>query len=796
LTGQRDYRGREVVAAYGVLAPWRIGMVHKIDAEEFYAPLRRQLWFALLGLAGLIGAGAWLLYSRTKPLARRLRDTSARLAAALDNIPAGVLTYHYSGRIVTANSGAERMLGYPPGALCGRLLADCLGEEMAAAACRIDGPRVHQGHADRRDGNRFYLRAQAGQFHVDGVAKGILVLQDVSEQVAFEAGLRRSEGSLAHAQKMARLGSWERDFDSGTDYWSPTTFALFGLPPGPVPDPEVLNAMVDARDRDAVIAAERACLERGLPYDLSFRIYLPDGALRVLHARAEIEYGPDGEPARQRGTVQDISDRWLGERRLRASEEEFRALAANSPDVIVRFDRGARCVYVSPAVEHAQGLKWLVQAGQVPQSPSTQPDLGPQWRAAIDDVFAHGANVTFESVFHAQTGPTYYQVRMVPESDAAGHTAAVLAVARDITAIRTGQTELEASQQRLQSIAANTPGIVFQFEIDAAAALRYTYVSDGALDLLGVAPEDALADSAALLGRLHPDDRVRFRAELERAGAALEGIDCEGRASGADGGQVWINCRATPRRLPGGTVVWAGVMLNITARKHNEQELAESRRLLRELATHREAVREQERRKLAREVHDELGQSLTALRMDVALLRLQFGAAQPGMLGRLDDMTACVDRTIGLVRDITSSLRPAALDLGLVPALEWLLADLRRRAPFELHMHAPAADLLLDDGSATALFRIAQESLTNVLKHAAAHHVTLDLSVQQGMVVMEISDDGAGFDSAVARRRGAFGLLGMRERVLALAGTMTVDSAPGHGTRLRVSLPILQQEHH
>jgi signal transduction histidine kinase len=151
-------------------------------------------------------------------------------------------------------------------------------------------------------------------------------------------------------------------------------------------------------------------------------------------------------------------------------------------------------------------------------------------------------------------------------------------------------------------------------------------------------------------------------------------------------------------------------------------------------------------------------------------------------------MKEAVDRTIGIVRNVTSALRPAALDVGLAAALEWQADEFTRRSGIECLLHADE-DVELDDGQATALFRIVQESLTNVLKHAHATHVEVTLDAPGDAIRLEVSDNGRGFDAAGQPQRGKFGLMGMRERVLVLGGRVDINSAPGTGTSIQVSLP-------
>lgn len=228
---------------------------------------------------------------------------------------------------------------------------------------------------------------------------------------------------------------------------------------------------------------------------------------------------------------------------------------------------------------------------------------------------------------------------------------------------------------------------------------------------------------------------------------------------------------------------------DMTDQKCAEQELARSHAQLRDLGAYRDVGAEDERKNIARELHDELGQTLTALRMMVRLLPVRLGVQLPALSEHVQGMTELVDRTIGVVRGVVASLRPTALDLGIGSALGWLVEEFRKhddavcRLVVRLHDSAPC------ERQALALFRIAQESLTNISRHAAATEVQVLLRVRSGAWELQISDNGRGFDPAVSRT-GSFGLLGMRERVLTFGGRVQLLSSPGQGTRVVVTIPV------
>lgn len=227
-----------------------------------------------------------------------------------------------------------------------------------------------------------------------------------------------------------------------------------------------------------------------------------------------------------------------------------------------------------------------------------------------------------------------------------------------------------------------------------------------------------------------------------------------------------------------------------TARRQAEQALQASRRQLRELLAFLQQVREEERTAIARELHDELGQVLSGLRMDVDWLQRR----QPGQHGpeaaKLAAMVSLVDDALRTVRRISTDLRPAVLDdLGLEAAIEWLVEGFRSRTGIPCSLELDLAQAPLAESVTTAAFRLVQESLTNIIRHAQAERVEIALAVQEQTLRLLVRDDGVGFDPGTRGPR-SFGLLGMRERVLALSGRFGIDSKPGQGTTVSASIPL------
>ncbi len=247
----------------------------------------------------------------------------------------------------------------------------------------------------------------------------------------------------------------------------------------------------------------------------------------------------------------------------------------------------------------------------------------------------------------------------------------------------------------------------------------------------------------------------------------------------------------------GARTIIEGTAVDITERKLAEDALRQSAQRyrvlaedLRRLSQHLQTVRDEERARIARELHDELGQALTALNLDLHWLRERLGAAPQGAHVRLASMSTLVNTTIQAVRRICGDLQPALLEeLGLTAAIEWHARDFQARTGIRCTWALPRARLSLPANVATAVFRVCQESLTNVTRHARATRVRVALSSRAGTLTLRVHDNGVGITDASVAGASSHGLIGMRERAVRWGGQLDIRSRPGQGTTVTLRIP-------
>lgn len=231
--------------------------------------------------------------------------------------------------------------------------------------------------------------------------------------------------------------------------------------------------------------------------------------------------------------------------------------------------------------------------------------------------------------------------------------------------------------------------------------------------------------------------------------------------------------------------------IDVTEKLRSEEALKKSYEDIRELASHLENIREEERMHIAREIHDELGQQLTVMKMDISWLNKKLSNGEETINQKMKDLLQLVERTVKTVRKISSELRPSMLDdLGLVAALEWQSQEFEKRTGIKIDFISFIQDIEIDRKTATGFFRIYQESLTNVARHAEATIVESTLKLEKNNLILGISDNGRGFvDSSIANKK-TLGILGMRERAEMMGGEFSMNTTPGRGTSINVKVPV------
>jgi two-component system, NarL family, sensor histidine kinase UhpB len=529
-------------------------------------------------------------------------------------------------------------------------------------------------------------------------------------------------------------------------------------------------------DVERAVAAHRAALGgEATTYEVAFRGHR-------FSARVEPLREPNGHISGVIGIAFDVTDRHRAEDALRESEARLRTIIESEPECVKLLDNQGRLLDMNPA-----GLA-MIEADNI-EAIRGRPVIeivAPEHRAAFANlhrrVFAGEAGTLEFEAIGLKGKRSWLSTNVVPLRDGAGKIQAALGITRDISRRRIAERALVESEERFcKAFYAN------------ALPLLITRLSDGmVLDaneaftkLVNRSREDILGQTTVALGVIDADLRASIIERLRTEGVVND-IELELHPKGS---APRAGLLSLVRIELGGQQCTLGTYRDVTEAKRAEEQLRASRAALRSLATRQQDIREDERTRIAREIHDSLGQALTALKLQ--LVAAQDAAREaPALSARLAETAAMVDDLVKGVRRIATELRPPILDqLGLPAAVEWLAQDFSRRTGLRCKTTFSPTDGAINNELATSLFRIVQEALTNVLRHAGATRVDIELGVKSDCVMLEINDDGSGITEA-GMGPGSLGILGMRERAAALGGVLEVAPRGNGGTRVAAWFPF------
>lgn len=364
--------------------------------------------------------------------------------------------------------------------------------------------------------------------------------------------------------------------------------------------------------------------------------------------------------------------------------------------------------------------------------------------------------------------------------------------------LEAGTAELNRAETKYRTLVEQIPMVTYITPADKRAGTWY--ISPQVETILGFSPQEWTADPELWTKQLHPEDRSRVLREM--AGnpetACAIGFRSEYRMLSKNHRTIWFRDEAVVMKAGDEKVrLLQGILIDITEQKRVEEQLKISGEQMRELAAHIEAIREEERTRIAREIHDELGQSLTGLKMDLSWVdkRIAEGRGRDSverLRSKIVAMKGLIDGTIQSVRKISTELRPGILDdLGLIAAIEWQASDFQSRTGIQCVVCSNVNDdLPVNKKHSSAVFRIFQEILTNVARHAHATRVDVNLNEVGHQLVLQVLDNGRGVTEKESVSLKSLGILGMRERALLSGGEFAIEGNPSLGTAVTVRIPL------
>jgi PAS domain S-box-containing protein len=483
--------------------------------------------------------------------------------------------------------------------------------------------------------------------------------------------------------------------------------------------------------------------------------------------------------------VKDITERKKAQDELKESEEKYRQLFVAETDAIIVFDAETEhFVDINNAALTMYGYNREDFLKMQRKDISLDPTV---FKKLLKKVLT-GKSIEIPLLYHKKKDGTIFPVEICASSFTASGGRMVFEVVKDITERKKAQDKLKESEEKFRAIADYT----HDWESWIGQDGRLIWVNSAVERVTGYLPAECLKMKDYPMPLIVSEDRENMAKAFQSALQEKPGSDIEFRVKRKDGSTIWVSTVSQSIYNDAGN--WIGYRTStrdITGRKNAEEELKLSHANLRALSTYITQIEEAERLRLSRELHDQVGQKLTALNMNLEFLINQVPQeAKENITSRLDDSKGLVKEVMKLVRNIMTDLRPRILDdYGLKPALHWYCDHFSKRADIPVVIKGQELEPRLSLEVETNIFRIVQESLTNVAKHSHATKVTITLKEQDGKITITIADNGIGFDPLVGHKpleTKGLGLISMKERAESINGKLSVKSSPGKGTRITI----------
>jgi PAS domain S-box-containing protein len=724
-----------------------------------------------------------------KRIERALQESEQRYRHFFEAAPIGIYRTTPDGRILMANPALLRMLGYSSFEECA---AHNLEVQAESTYPRFKFKEILQCEGEikglesewtKKDGTVIFVRESAKAVRGDDGAVVYYegTVEDITDRKSTERALRESEERFRQLAENTQDVVWMVNAQfSDMMYVNPAYETVWGQSCESLyRDLRSFIRPVHPEDRRLVLRMFEDQAQ-GRYQQEEFRIIRGDGSVRWIRDRSFPIRNERGDVYRVAGIAEDITARKHAEASLRESELRYRGLADSAfQGVVVHQDKVIKEVNQAYADMYGYSIEELLGRDVLDLTP-------PEQRAFVASKISAGVEAPYEALGRRNDGSTF-QIEVSAKNCLYDGKPARLAAVRDVTERRNAEEAVRESEERYRSLFERSFSGVYRATLDG----RVMDCNQSFARILGYSSREEAVNSPAPKLFFTRADLRKFVGRLKEE-RSLSNIELRLRQK--QGGLVWVLANANLLRGGGEPLLIEGILMDITERKLAEEQLKASRERLQALSTHLRSVREEERIKIAREVHDELGGALTSLKLDLSWLADHLPQQQKPLMEKIQFMSKAVDKTVQAVRRISAELRPSVLDdFGLSAAIECEIESFQNRTGIKCNFTSKPEDILLDANLSTDVFRIFQEALTNIARHANASRVTVELRKGPGYLKLRVKDTGKGIKEREIWDPRSIGLTGMRERVALWGGSVEISSAAlNKGTEVSVKIPLGQ----
>jgi PAS domain S-box-containing protein len=723
-----------------------------------------------------------------------LREPEEKFGVLLENSLDIIQIVDSEGIIRYTSPSIERILGYNPDELIGRASIEGVHPddlEMVAkgfeeAIQRPGTPVVTVCRWKHKDGTWRVLEGTGVNHLDDPVIEGfILNIHDITEHKQAEEELHFI-GSIAGQVSDSIIVT---DTNYKIAYINEAAEELFGYSREELAgkSPDILNAETAAEQIQEDIYRTVSSGGTWFGTMLNRR---KDGSTFVNECKVSPLLDKEGRIVSYIGIQRDVTEQRRTQRTLEESQLRFTQIVENIQDVlwVGGPGRDGGIQYLSPAFEQVWGIRpeKIYEDTQIVWD-SIHSEDREEFAHIFDKHISEGSPYEAEYRIARPDGSIrWIATRGFPVKDETGNVCQEVGIAHDITDRKQAEQQLRESEEKFKHLAEQSPNMIFINKKD-----NVVYANKQCEEVMGYQREEFYSPDFDFLTLIAPESKELLKASYSRHMMGKDVAPYEYALVTKNGERLEAIITTKLIEYEGENAI-LGIVTDITERKRTELELQRSHEELRNLYKHLQSAREEERAAIARGVHDELAQDLTALKIDLSWLRRRLTKDNEPLLARTEDMSKLVDTAIQKVQRIYTELRPGVLDdLGLVPAIQWQVDEFRDRTGIECKLALEVEDFVLGRDQAINYFRILQEALTNISRHAGATRARINLKRKADNLVLEIRDNGKGITQRQLHSHWSFGLMGMRERANSIGSTLNIRGAADKGTTVTLIVPTI-----
>jgi PAS domain S-box-containing protein len=714
------------------------------------------------------------------------------LRTVIDNLPDGIYTKDLNCRKTLTNRTDVYNMGRTSEAeVLGKDDYELFPKKMADAFIADDRSVIQTGQpvinreeyvVDAKGQKHFLLTTKLPFRDEQGQIIGLIGIgHDITERKRAEEALQESDEKLRNIVEHSTNLFYSRNTDQVFTYLSPQTKDIFDCEPD-----EALVQFTDFMTDNSINKLGCELAEKAVRTGARQEAYeLELISRKGRRVWVEIQEAPvvkDGKTISIVGAATDITERRWAEMALQVSEKKYRDMITWAPIGIYQSTRSGKLLSVNKSLMDLLGYENVNELMECNMGKDVFYDEKERNRLiARHDTYQENMTLHTETRWKTKNGSIIWVLMTV--RDVRDKTSEILyyeGFVFDITERKHAEESLRESEERYRLLVENSTDIVTEINAED----KYLYVSPNVKSILDFEPLDLVGTN--VLSRVYGKDKAIIGEILSKLGGSATY-----RYRDRVGGLHWFESSGRVYYTSSGEQRMVMVSRDITQRRKAEQELEFSRKQLQHFTEHLEHVLEEERKRISRELHDELGQLLTILKFDLSWLKLEGIQSDANIFARIDAMMESVNEALASVKRISKEIRPPQLEaLGLIGAIQWDLDQVEKKTGLKGIVSVEPVDIEIKGQVNTVLYRVFREALTNILRHANADHAFIRLSQRLDTIILTIRDDGRGVTKKELKGTTSLGLVGIRERLRMVGGTFTIEGKTGSGTVLSVEVPL------